>query len=437
MGSFENDLKDMFDGVEFQPSEQVWAGVEKALQQKKKRGIFFMWQTYGVAAAIALFAIAGFIYNQGESPVVNAETPKELSQKEDISAKNEPQKNDLNSGAGTGLAADLKTSLPKAQDTENSDSRAEVAARNRERLVADYSNLTEVESVPKEEQFFLPEVLMATPKAYRASLATTRALWMKDLGVSTRPLSELIAGVEIEPENYARQQILSGHVGNNSLNIESESSHLAAFNIEDANVASLRSDVINSSERAIGAISAGFGLSYDLSEKLALGALVRYSQFKVSSTSNAYSVENGKSLPIYLPLGYDPDNVNFTGNYNLTNTLQGISVLPTLSYKVVQWNGFDVSLLAGVGVDYFFDYKVKGDLNFLSVRKADLSRADFISEWNLSGMAGLGLNYRINEQFGVGADVHYRYFVPVSPQDRQASVFGFGLGINYYLNRKP
>ena len=65
MGNFENELKDMFDGVEFQPSERVWAGVESALAQKKKKGIFFMWQTYGVAAAIGLFITAGVLFNNG------------------------------------------------------------------------------------------------------------------------------------------------------------------------------------------------------------------------------------------------------------------------------------------------------------------------------------------------------------------------------------
>ena len=41
MGNFENELKDMFDGVEYKPSERVWAGVESALAQDKKKGIFF------------------------------------------------------------------------------------------------------------------------------------------------------------------------------------------------------------------------------------------------------------------------------------------------------------------------------------------------------------------------------------------------------------
>ncbi|MBO6761039.1 MAG: hypothetical protein JJ909_08725, partial [Roseivirga sp.] len=117
------------------------------------------------------------------------------------------------------------------------------------------------------------------------------------------------------------------------------------------------------------------------------------------------------------------------------NTLQGLSVQPTLSYKVAQFGKFDVSVLGGVGFDYFFAYRVKGELNFLSVKKANLNDSDFIKKFNVSGITGLGLNYRLNEQFGLAADLNYRYFLPTGGGDnrRQSSVVGFGLGVNYFL----
>ena len=65
MSSFEEDIQNMFEGAEFQPSDKVWAGVEAGLAPKKKKGIFFMWQTYGIAAGIAAVLSFGLLLNNG------------------------------------------------------------------------------------------------------------------------------------------------------------------------------------------------------------------------------------------------------------------------------------------------------------------------------------------------------------------------------------
>ena len=444
MGSFENDLKDMFDGVEYQPSEQVWAGVERALQQKKK-GIFFMWQTYGVAAGLALLAAVGFLYqsgffNQQTNPSINKQLTELSKERNTVvdSLKTEEQiiyEQAIDSAQKVDLTNSQLTLMAQSNQTVKSDQLKEVPKT----ISVNASNQSLLDKGKKEDILrFEDEILdfeLARPKAYQYSLAANQAAWLLRLGVDPRDLKS------VNPEFTAqtdtpRELSINGRLGNNSLNMTSNADMLNAEGIQDAQFNAL-SDLNNREERALGAISLGTGVSMLISDRLILNASLRYTEFKSASTSNGYSIENGKSLPIYVPLGYDPDNVYFTGNYNLTNTLQGISIQPTLSYQVAKFGKFDLLLTGGFAVDYLFAYQVKGDLNFLSARKVDLSETSNFNEFNLSSVTGMGLNYRISQNFALGLDLNYRYFMPLSQASgrNKTSVIGFGLGLNYFLNR--
>jgi len=465
MGNFENELRDMFDGVEFQPSERVWAGVESALAQKKKKGIFFMWQTYGVAAAIGLFITAGVLFNNGFFS--NQEDPSKQTQLTEKSGEDKISTDSLQ--REDGLNEQLLAKQGKGEN-EHSEAKADMPAEDKTLLAANATNNSDVQlndsgiptksesladqvqtlSAALTENASAEEVLidtkitpgleMAQLKPYKPSLAATKAKWLRGLGVDESALAGMVnVAVESRP-TFVAERMVNGRLGSNNFNI-SEPNNGTALSLsalaEDARFSAM-SNIINNQEETLGSISGGVGFSWELSRKLQLNSSIRYTEMRVKSSSNAYSEENGKSYPIYLPLGYDPDNVNFVGSYDLTNTMQGLSLQPTLSYKVARFGKFDISALAGVGFDYFFAYRVKGDLNFLSVKRANLNDSDFIRKFNISGISGLGVNYRINNQFGVGADLNYRYFLPAGASDnrRQSSVVGFGLGVNYFLNRK-
>lgn len=440
MGSFENDLKDMFDGVEYQLSEKVWAGVEKAIQQKNK-GIFFMWQTYGVAASLALLASVGFLYKGGyfDQPV-DPKINKQLTELKENQSDNDSLK-----------LLDQTIDKPiidvvQQADNINTPSRLitpsiltnELGSSNT--LVDNVSNSSILKSggegVVELTVDKMMAIELAQPKAYRFSLAANQAAWFISLGVDPSDLKTLSAELVDQPTSNGEMSI-SGRLGNNSLNMTSSTDMLNAQGIQDARFAAF-SDLSNQEERALGAISAGAGVSIPLSDRLYLNTSLRYTEFRSASTSNGYAVENGKSLPIYVPLGYDPDNVNFTGTYNLTNTIQGFSIQPTLSYQVAKFGPFDISVTGGFAVDYLFSYRIKGDLNFLSVRKVDFNDAHNFNDLNVSSVTGLSVNYRINQSFGFGVDLNYRYFIPMNQQSgrSQTSVLGFGLGVNYFLNRR-
>ena len=461
MGNFESELRDMFDGVEFQPSEKVWAGVEKALNEKKKKGIFFMWQTYGIAAAIALFITAGMLYKNGfftdqPTPVKGTQQLSEIESEQKISTDTLKQEDGLNDQLLAGRASDSGKSESIDRSDAETDLLADHTIQNKKDELKQI-NLAGREQVLKPsvrafsaskdvgensidelvESVILIDLERAQIKPYQASLAAAKAKWLNRLGVDESALAAMIKVAEAEPK-FSGENAFNGRLGNNNFNISdpTSSSPLTA-RAEDANFQAL-SNIENRQEETQGSISAGLGFSLDLSERLKLNTSLRYSELRVKTTSNAYSVENGLSYPIYLPLGYDPDNVNFVGTYDLINRLQGLSLQPTLSYKVAKFGKFDVSLLGGIGLDYFFSYEIKGDLNFLSIKKADLNDSDYIKNFNLSTITGLGVNYRLNKQFGISADLNYRYFLPGGGglEKRQSSVLGFGLGVNYFLQKK-
>ncbi|MBO6761371.1 MAG: hypothetical protein JJ909_10440, partial [Roseivirga sp.] len=199
MDNFESEMKDMFDGVEFQPSERVWAGVEQALGEKKKKGFFFMWQTYGVAAALILFITAGMLYKNGlftKQPDA-LEGTKQLTESEEQTStdtlKNEDGAHEKLL-AKEGLQEELKREKPADQI------KTLLAARSREGKAQEtLENISLKGSAPDESvgmssegesdsEGLLIDLERLEAKPYRASLAATKAKWLNRLGVDESAL---------------------------------------------------------------------------------------------------------------------------------------------------------------------------------------------------------------------------------------------------------
>lgn len=466
MSSFENDIQNVFEGAEFQPSDRVWAGIEAALVPKKKKGIFFMWQTYGIAAGIAALLSFGFLLNNGFFKSGSVLPIKELSEAENDSTSTDADKN-----SGTSLkepAGDTNNSFASSENDKVDKNEAlngdliptsdlltrSQASINRKTVGIKptgednlYSNALLDQSNNRLETVATNEVgstiLLAEQKPYRTSLAAEKLIFNSKMGMKPMiGLTGLYASAEkTELTDFSGERSLNGSLGNSVLNLSSTGSNaLTAAEIRDPNsMNSLSATVDSGEDQALGAISAGFGLTVDLNRRLSMNLGARYSEFRFKNSSNAYSIEDGKSLPIYAPVGFNPDNVFFVGDYDLENTVQSVFLQSIFSYKVLSFGKFDFAVKAGVGVDYFLAYKVKGELNFLDTRKVNASESDFLNRTNLSGVSGIGLNYRLNNQFGLSGDISYRRFLTGSGNDvnsTPSSVLGFGLSLNYFLTRK-
>ncbi|OEK04922.1 hypothetical protein [Roseivirga misakiensis] len=475
MSSFENNMKDAFDGVEFQPSERVWAGVESAIGPKKKKGIFFMWQTYGVAAGLIIATTFGFLWRDGFFASNNKPTPEtqltaksnddskvkdslntkaHLNEKIDKNALASSESNDENKSLSKQPL--VNGLLAKTSNVESEGGKVAAKLTNDEATISDRiidQNLLKAETVAAvdKSEVKTKESLTGEKKSSESILnESVLDTELSDLQASSNQKSDTDSIIKANAEalntqsvaSISRERSLNGSFGNNVLNISSglgsadvvESAALREAN----NFSTLDGAVDNSEGEALGAISAGIGASFDMSKRLTLNVGLRYSEFKFRNSANSYSVEDGRSLPIYIPFGFDAENVFFIGTYNIENTIQSLFIQSTIGYKVATWGKLDVSFQLGAGIDYFLAYKVKGDLNFLDTRKANPSDSDFLNRTNFSGISGVSVNYRLNPKLGLSADFNYRRFFSSGnvSASSPSSAIGFGLSVNYFLTRK-
>jgi len=489
MGDFEKDLQDAFEGVEFTPSEQVWAGVEKGLRPGKK-GIFFMWQTYGIAATLLLVLSLGYLFRD-ELFAGKADEPakRELSQEngdngndteptDAQSADDDPQKSgepepeegkdalDVN-GASPGIK-DLQARNAEADGSVNQAANlAEVAKMDAtgtskdivarapqgsiEALKASSQNLTELKAVVPEssqadETMLIDQSFMGplTLSELKESMAAITNRW--NLNNFVEPME--IATQAGSPETAlaeARQTSLNGSLGsavftpNSSLDMASPVAEDVAI-ADPRFVGNLTASSTDQSESQLGSISVGFGVGLPIAKRWILKTGLRYSQYRFASTSNAYSLEDGQELPIYTRVAFDNTDVRFAGEYELTNTLHSLSIPAQFGWKSLDKGRFGSWFNIGVAADYFVSYTVMGDLNFLETRQVDFSESNFINRFNINALTGLEFTYQLNEKFALSGEVFLRQYIPMGNGDANytsaPSVLGFGLGLNYYLKKK-
>lgn len=480
MSNFENDIKNVFESAEFAPSDKVWAGVEAAIAPKRKKGFFFMWQTYGVAAGLVLVLSFSFLYRSGVLDTKNDAPGQELSnqnenskEEENTAGDDDKEEEKKNQDIGDGIEKKNLASLSKGSKVETKENGVQkdqnqvndkipMGSIKKERDDFDRRTMASVKESNQNENVDASDALLSSPdflfnvknlsdalslnkivelRPYLKSLASEKLIWNSRLNlVSMSEISKETLVASIENNQPTREKSINGSFGNNILNLSSTADNLslstAALRDPSTNFA-VSGTVDNSEDEVQGAISAGFGVSFEISDKLNLNVGLRYSEFRFRSAANAYSVENGESLPIYIPAGFDDQSVFFVGDYNLTNTIQSLFVQATVGYKIVTVGKFNVAVQAGFGLDYFLSYKIKGDLNFLSTRKVTPGENGFLTRTNLSGVSGLVFNYRLNNQFGIGADFTYRKFLAErETTNNPSSVIGFGLSLNYFLTRK-
>ena len=192
--------------------------------------------------------------------------------------------------------------------------------------------------------------------------------------------------------------------------------------------------ISNSQNIRENSFSIGTGLSFDLSERWGLRTGLNFSQLRFSSTSNAFSEEDGKDLPIFISTGFNPESVFLVERYSLTNIIASVSVPVNISYKFLKRNNYNLALSVGIGLDYMISYRIKGDLNILETRKVDLSDNTGLNRVNLNGLTSLEFNYKLNNQFGLTAETFYkRNLTQSNGVLDHPSFYGFGLSVNYFL----
>lgn len=454
MSDFENELKDLFEEAEFKPSERVWVGVESALTAKKKKGVFFYWQTYGIAAGIALLLTMTFLFNGERSKQTDKDQQltKAEQQNTESSGDNKPT-----SDGKAQTDKEILTNKNIAQTVDALSSSKEGEIKQVKNNPIAQPNLTAL-NVNENRQYDGLDPLLSENKTQvatsfeagkslgtillvpepRENISIVKARWEMKHMVASMDLG--VPALSIVPVDVSKHGLMvSGGIGGGSFN-PNPSSNVDYLRVNQANLNEFSSsavDVVNNGDdRPIGAISVGAGLGFSLTDRWGLRVGLRYSEYKFANESNTYSIENGVSLPVYIPAGYSGE-LFYVGYYGLTNSIKSVSLPVQATFKVFDLGKFDVSINGGVSADYFLSYEVKGDLNFLETRKVDFSENSLFNRFNFGAVTGLGLNYELNSQWGVAADIYYRkYIQPLSQESSfssSPSVLGFGISFNYLI----
>lgn len=466
MGDFEKDLRDALEGAEFAPSERVWHGVQSGLAPKKKRGLFYMWQTYGVAAAVLFLLTMGYLFrDELFSSQIDPQT-KELTQNDGgKSDPGQPSKETAKPGvtenakqtAASDSLADSNNPESVKDQNSGSNGTAEVitspshspttfvaSTQQKEKIDNQVTGDLQLEGQPSTTLLIDPTAIdLLTLGDMKEGIAEIRFRWEHNNLVQAMNM-EFVADRIPDVSVNSNRRLLNGSLASGNFNPNSSISNQAlassenSFNDQRFNNTQT---IVNEEESQLGSLSVGFGLGLPLGERWMIKTGLRYSQYRFASTSNAYAVEAGQSLPVYSKVSFDNSNVLYAGEYELTNTLHSISVPVQVSFRAMKINKFSTWVNMGVAADYFVSYVVKGNLNFLEARKVDFSQTNFLNRFNVNALTGLELAYELNNKFALSGQVFYRQYLPLSGTSEGAyeatpSFFGFGLGVNYYLKEK-
>jgi outer membrane protein W len=452
MSNFDEDLKNRFEGVEFKPSDQLWEGIETTLLAKKKKNIFFYWHTYGIAAGLALLLTVGLLLKDSfsakkvtTSPLAK-EQPKDQNQEIitpviDSTGNQKPTIMNQTDKLWVNLIDESKESNDQKVSFGHQAINSfinEVASNQglKTSLVrrTSFDDLG-LNSAPVQ---FLEYINYIPPLV--VSMSILKARWeAKNL---VEPM-KITSNVLVADTKFERVLALNGGIGSGNFDPNSSGNALQANSqLQGANIGAnqnLTSLISNGENIQAGALALGVGFDLAFSSKWSLNAGLRYTEYRFDNTSNAYSKEGNSLLPIYLPAGYQGDLV-IVSNYNITNNVTSLAIPLQLSYQVLAFGKFDVDLRAGLSLDYFINYKIESDLPILDTRSIDFAQSNLFNRVNLGGVAGLGFNYRLNEQWGLTADFFARQYMKglndLTGFSSSPFIYGFGFNLRYFIKNE-
>ena len=451
MGDFEKDIQRIFEEAAFQPSEQVWEGVEASLKSGKKRSVFVFWQNYGIAAAVVLFLSLGYLL---KDPLFFTPSPPTETNEQSATAGvivDSPNVNGIDDAQITidSLKPEEKTDRSLAfvgkspskdkNDQPGTDSETSVPVLNATyQEVAEPSDDLVVEMIPVRSIHDLVLIDSA-----RLESLDRQAKWMAK-NMILKPGGRSYVAIVEEPSSKGIR--LSGSLASGSFNPDlssGASDGLVSIQAEDASFSgmSVRSSVTNEKNEPLNSFSVGAGVSFELGKRWSLRTGLQFSQYQFSNVSNAYSQEDGRFLPIYIPVGFDDETVFFVDDYKLTSKLTSMTVPAVFAYRFLDFNRWGFSAKLGLGVDYLMSYRIKGDLGFLETRKVSFEEQTLFNRVNLNALTGFNVNYELNDQLGLSGGVFFRKYISATEDESSGAgtspaLYGFNISVNYLIKRK-
>ena len=396
-GDFENIWKDALDGASVTPSENLWKGIESAMDQKHgKTG----WVTILLIAATVTIAFA--------FPLTIGNSSFELKPKEYEIASQLPGQS---SDTGEEPAIDLPTrdnNLPSrnmAHDyhiskNESSESSASAQARSQAIKSSGSQGIT-TELIKEEGKSLLTEV--------RAKRVISFYYFLKE-PASALDSYYILPAYNKPTKTYDGNLLAYGRLNSgrqtSSSGFESMDLLFSRTETMDASPANDlgNNQYDNRSEEGGTAFYLGFGVEIPMSRRFRLTTGLGVQNQRLTGSSNVIDDNNGLELPlgIYDPIA--PGAVFLNTNYDYVSSNQFISLPIAVKYIFVDKK---VKFRGGVGLspDFMLSHKIiSEDYGTNSVKPSET----YYNSFQLSGLFNFDVMFSLGSNYGLAVETGLR-----------------------------
>lgn len=396
---FDSMVKSMLSEAEEEVPSQAWSALESRMRKTRTA---LLWRrvatAVSAAAAIGVVAFLGLRQDGNNSDFQNIETvafvdnPKEDGSHAD---ENNPASETVRPETLIADALEVKKAVrPAADDRERAAVTEEAATAAAEEVV--------VVSGPEEEECALPQKNGKYAEETGSAEAFARMEWEDSRRPSGRRKISLTAGGDMQT---------NGHPGS-----VAQSAHWLASSHDSP----AKTTVTQTSTNSTYSIPMSFGLKvrFDLDRcgKWSLGTGVTYSLMERTFTGVYQEAEDGVVINTY--------------NSDIHNTLHYIGIPVNLYYDIISGSRVNFYAFAGGSVEtlIFNKYRVAG---YPGVK----SYGDTSDKLQYSVAAGIGVQFKVNDFFGLYLDPSIRYYFdngqPVSIRTQQPLMMSFEVGARF------
>lgn len=438
--TFEDQLKNSFEGAESSPSPKVWDGIEVDLMraesvQMRDRLVFYKW----VAAASVIIALTAgaFTFYQLSNPeqilVAGKQTPEVANQKApqvadsgNVQKLNGTRPGDIQSGDVPANNGEDQRSARRVQENKSSHlqtSGDHLAAAHSEELKT--ASASKVIANQKTEETS-PDVLTRNNfvKPGLASLPEVRVVLASKQTSSADPVQLMLARLADDEKKISERE--------NSENSRSDekiwtsvgfaagafnSSNASVSTTSNAAVRTFNDDVADKEASASGvAYSVGMNVGTRISRNWVLQGGINYltqtSQYTAQTAVGTPDFSAFSPPSISGPKDYDGDGVGdekviSTSPYNINNSVRYLSVPLQAGYMIVD-KLFGVQVNAGVSTDLFLrNVKTAEGENIQDVDQGRGSAP--YRPVNFSGLMGAEVSYKFGNRYRIALNPGIRY----------------------------
>ncbi|GAB3332611.1 hypothetical protein GCM10027429_12170 [Marivirga atlantica] len=433
--NFNKSLKQRFSEAAFEPSSNVWEGIETELlradnAKMKKRALWYR----NTAAAILLIALVSLYFN------FNGNSFKEFANVNDI----EPI--DLN-GSSLVLQAGLNNnytaevpSVTKRTDlnllASRSSNKSSSLKRNEtsssadkgQKFVATRSSegLNKSQNISSQNVFLNNDILTSNEAIALAQKSyinpETETKWTPiDIPVeevSYFAVSELESNKKKESVNFQANlnfgsgsfnpntNITSAPVNSTVSSLNSPGSAGRSFSSADSPEREIVEDLSSAPIKSNISLSYGINFGLRLSERWTIKSGLQYGNYRSSSQSSTVirDVNSDEFLPYHGASSTvevsDGKILNVTSTYNLNNNFEILSIPVFATYKLLN-SKFGVGLVAGATADFILSNTITGSSEQIKAISFDANDQKSYRNTFASGTLGLELSYDINKHYGL------------------------------------